>query len=196
MTTPSPLPPLPPLKAPSVSVPGAVLALLVPGLGHWWIGRARRGLLLFVAGTLGVNLVFIAVVFDPADGMSSKIYAGIPLALGAWLASVIDGLRLAWFVRRPRIRARRQDELAQGTAALAADDWKTARAAFARATADDDCDPAALLGLARAELLGGHAERAAGHVRRALRATGGAKYRTALKAELALARAAITAGPI
>lgn len=133
--------PLPPLTVPRPSAVGALLACAAPGLGHWWIGRARRGLLLFVVGATGANFVAVALLFSTGDVAANELYIGVPLAFGAWAWSVVDGVRLAWFARAGRLGARRREELAEGARLLEAGDARAARSAFARAAAADDCDP-------------------------------------------------------
>jgi hypothetical protein len=186
-----PLPPLPPLTVPRASYVGALLALLVPGLGHWWIGRARRGLLLFIVGTLGVNAVFASLVLDRGDRTPFGLYLGLPVALLAWLVSALDGLRLATFSRNGKTREIRVAELADGVRKLAAEDWRGARTAFARAASPDGADAASLLGLARAERMLNEPARALDHARRALQAGAPEMYRAALKVEASAARAAL-----
>ncbi|HYC78680.1 MAG TPA: hypothetical protein VEI02_13725 [Planctomycetota bacterium] len=186
-------PPLPKLIVPRPSYLAAALAALAPGLGHWWIGRARRGLGLFALGALGVNALVLQIVLQRREWSAGGLALGVMIVLAAWLWSVIDAFRLAVYARSRRARARRQEHLDAGVRALAEDDPRAARAAFAKAAADDDCDPAALLGLATAERRLGEPARALEHARRALRADAGRRYRDALRRVRAAAAAELKA---
>ena len=76
-------------RAPSAPVV-AILAWILPGLGHWWIGERSRAIILFVATTVtfwgGVAVAGVrSAVTLKENGLwfAAQICMG-PQALGAW----------------------------------------------------------------------------------------------------------------
>ncbi|HVP13047.1 MAG TPA: DUF6677 family protein [Phycisphaerae bacterium] len=68
---------LPPQRPPSTAF-AAILAWVLPGLGHWWIGERARGLILFIVVTVtfwgGVAVAGIRSTVTPKEN-------------GAWIAA-------------------------------------------------------------------------------------------------------------
>ena len=70
----------------------AFAAWLVPGLGHWVLGRMQRGMLFFAV------VVSSVVLGSVLDGNLASTFSGQPLAILATLGSM--GMGLPYFVLR------------------------------------------------------------------------------------------------
>src|SRR3712207_5640819 len=64
---------------------GAILSLVVPGLGQWWLGRAQRGAFIF-ATTAVLVLLNLVLRFSPLLWLA---------LLPFWAINVVDAYRLA-----------------------------------------------------------------------------------------------------
>lgn len=70
----------------------AAILSLVPGVAHVDLGRSGRGLLLFAAFALLLNLALLGPVFSP-DPRLRAAAGGAAAAL--WILAFLDALRLA-----------------------------------------------------------------------------------------------------
>ena len=80
----------------------ALLASFLPGLGHLFIGRSRRGLLLFVGATLFANIAFLSWIAPVAPLGTTTLRVGLGIAGALVLFSVVDIFRIAVYARLPR----------------------------------------------------------------------------------------------
>jgi hypothetical protein len=78
----------------------ALLFAPLPGIGHWMIGRAARGLFAFVVFTLGVNLVVLSRLLAPVTHFS-VVYGFVLAGIGV-LYSIVDVARLVFTERTER----------------------------------------------------------------------------------------------
>ena len=77
----------------------ALLTVLTPGLGHLYIGQARRGIVLFRAGDGRRHLLMFAMM-----GVLARFWmfaVSLALLVGLWLFILLDATR----ARRPHARA-------------------------------------------------------------------------------------------
>jgi hypothetical protein len=74
--------------------PSAFLLLFapIPGVGHWMVRRAGRGLLAFMVFALGLNLIAMATVMAPVAELSPVW--GWALAGAAVAFSIVDVSRI------------------------------------------------------------------------------------------------------
>ena len=160
----------------------------VAGLGHLVLGRARRGLGLFVGVTASVNLAILSSVaaVPPFDTWTLRVGAALTLGLTAF--SVLDVFRIGIWARLPRIRERRRACLTSAIDAWIGGDVEGAREDFTRMLEIDPADPAALLYLASLERRAGHPGLAERHARRALSADPDNPYHPEIEREIAIAR--------
>ena len=80
----------------------ALLTVLTPGLGHIYIGQARRGIILFVLVMIADTLLMFAMM-----GVLARFWmfaVSLALLLGLWLFIMIDAI----------LRASRMHENPQG----------------------------------------------------------------------------------
>jgi hypothetical protein len=70
----------------------------IPGLGHWLVGRAARGLLCFMAFVAGLNLLLLSRVMAPVADIPRA--AGWAVAGAAVLYSLADVARIVLRRRR------------------------------------------------------------------------------------------------
>jgi hypothetical protein len=73
----------------------ALVLSLIPGVAHIDLGRAGRGIAVFAAFALSVNVALLGPVFSPDPRLRA---AGAGTAAALWLLGALDALRLA---RRP-----------------------------------------------------------------------------------------------
>ncbi len=65
---------------------------MIPGVAHIDLGRSGRGLLLFAAFALFLNLAVLGPVFTPDPRLRA---AGGAAAAALWILGFLDALRLA-----------------------------------------------------------------------------------------------------
>ncbi len=161
---------------------------LVPGLGHLVLGRARRGLALFLGATGCWNLALLSVAapIDPLGGWSLRLGAGVAIALTIF--AVIDAFRLGVHVRIPKVLARRDEQLQAAIRAYLRDDAREARRLLTDLLQLDSGDPVVRLYLSSLERRAGNAAQAARHARKALAAAPDHPLQPELERELHLAR--------
>ena len=87
-----------PAPRPRLRIVAALLSLIAPGVGHVYIGRTGRGLVLFGI-IVAIHLVLrpFGTLLVPPHFVAVLIYANV-LALGTiavWLFAIIDAARLA-----------------------------------------------------------------------------------------------------
>jgi tetratricopeptide (TPR) repeat protein len=166
----------------------AVLLTVWPGLGHWWLGRARRGYLFFVTSTFFGNLALLSLIAPLPPLGDWSLHAGLAGAAGTVLYAFVDILRIGVYARWPSVRERRQRRLTEAAEREDAGRVHEAREIWDRLLDVDPADPEVRLALARSYRRSGDSARALHHARRALRALPRSPVRDELLRELELAR--------
>jgi hypothetical protein len=68
----------------------ALIVGLMPGFGHIWVGRVKRGLAIFFLFANGVNAYFVGRFLWERQGSGLIEYAGLAVAVAAFLFSHYD----------------------------------------------------------------------------------------------------------
>lgn len=174
------------MAAPVGARPSLMALLLSPvaGLGHLWIGRARRGYFLFLTATFFWNLALLSAVVPSPPLGDWSVKVGMVGGAGITLYGLFDIFRLAVWARRRKVQIRRREILAVAEAEETA-----GRAAKARELRDqlldlDPGDPEVRLALARAARRAGQFGPAVRHAKKALRALPSNPFRRDLEEEI------------
>lgn len=165
-----------------------VLLSVIAGLGHLVLGRARRGLLLFVGATAGWNVAFLSRAAPNLPLGEEAFRLGLGVGAGLTLYAIIDTVRLAIIARLPFVRRRRSRLLQQAIDHYLRHEFREARTTLDRLLDIDPGDPLARLYLATLERRAGHPERALHHTRKALRAWPSNRYQPEIEREAVLAQ--------
>ena len=168
-----------------------ILALLlsaVPGLGHWILGRARRGFFLFMAAAFGWNLIGLSFLTssEPIHTWGRRI--GIAIVVVCTVISIYETLRFGVLNRTRRAHRRRNEVFRRATTHYLKKEWREARQAMDEILDWDASDPAARLFLATLERRAGRPNLAVRHVQKALRANPASPFSPELEREEHLAR--------
>lgn len=166
----------------------AVVLTLVPGLGHWWIGRARRGYFFFLATTFLGNLALLSHIAPVAPLGTWSLNAGIGGALALGLYALADIVRVGVYARWPSVARRRTQKIEEAAAKERDGHVHEAREILDRLLDVDPASPDVRLALARSFRESDDPRRSIHHARKALKASPACAERDDLERELHLAR--------
>jgi len=142
-----------------------VLLSVIAGIGHLVEGRDLKGLVLFAlfASGLAGTLEGLFLWYGPGKSVVTAVSASV--ALGAWVYSLWDILRLSYEPWREKNRLRRKEHIRRGTIAFLRGEYETAERELLAALRLDPNDPDSLFRLAVLARVRGETGRASRYLR-------------------------------